>query len=148
MDRQSLLKPKRDPPPKNDTETFLVTTYNPRNPSFKKVLDRNKPILESSIQWQHISKIKMRHGSRKNKNHQDHLIRVRIPKPREIIQGNPHHHSLRTEKCHYKGCRYCPKLERVEKITSHTTVYGIIHPIVLGYFDLNILLFISIIKVT
>ncbi len=68
MDRQSLLKPKRDPPPKNDTDTFLVTTYNPSNPSFKKILDRNKPILESSIQWQHISKIKVRHGSRKNKN--------------------------------------------------------------------------------
>ncbi len=39
----------------------------------------------------------------------------------ETIQGNPHHHSLRIEDCHYKGCRYCPKLDRVEQITSHTT---------------------------
>ncbi len=67
MNRQSLLNPARDPTPKNDSETFLVTTYNPSNPSFKKILDRNKPILESSTQWQHISKIKVRHGSRRNK---------------------------------------------------------------------------------
>ncbi len=67
MNRQSLLNPARDPTPKNDSETFLVTTYNPSNPSLKKILDRNKPILESSTQWQHISKIKVRHGSRRNK---------------------------------------------------------------------------------
>ncbi len=48
MNRQSLLIPARDPTPKNDSETFLVTTYNPSNPSFKKILDRNKHILESS----------------------------------------------------------------------------------------------------
>ncbi len=63
----------------------------------------------------------MRHGSRRNINLQNHLIKARIPKPREFIQGNPHHHSLRIEHCHYKGCRYYPKLDRVEQITSHTT---------------------------
>ncbi len=47
MNRQSLLNPAKDPTPKNDSETILVTTYNPSNPSFKKILDRNKPILES-----------------------------------------------------------------------------------------------------
>ncbi len=81
----------------------------------------NKPILESLTQWQNISKIKVRHGSRRNKNLHDHLIKAKISKPRETIQGNPHHHSVRIEHCHYKGCRYCPKLDRVEQITSQTT---------------------------
>ncbi len=55
------------------------------------------------------------------KNVLDHLIKAKIPKPKETIQGNLHHHSLIIEHCHYKGCRYCPKLDRVEQITSHTT---------------------------
>ncbi len=49
------------------------------------------------------------------------LSKAKIPKPRETIQGNPNHHSLRNEHCHYKGCRYCSKLDKVKQITSHTT---------------------------
>ncbi len=55
MNRQSLLSPARYPTHKNDNETFLVTTYNPSNPSLKNILDRNKLILESSTQYGNIS---------------------------------------------------------------------------------------------
>ncbi len=50
MDRQSLLKPNREPPPKNDTETFLVTTYNPSNPYFKKILDLQDHLIRENSQ--------------------------------------------------------------------------------------------------
>ena len=59
-----------------------------------------------------MANIKVRMDSRKNKSLQDHLIRAKIPKPRETVQWNSHHDSLRMQHCHYKGCRYCPKLHR------------------------------------
>jgi hypothetical protein len=51
MDQKSLLKPEKTVRDSEEEETFLVTTYNPANPPFKKILERNKPILESSNYW-------------------------------------------------------------------------------------------------
>ncbi len=49
------------------------------------------------------------------------LLEREFPKLGKLSKGTLNITPLEPEKCHYKGCRYCPKLDRVEKITSHTT---------------------------
>ncbi len=115
------MQPQQKNKDKDDNTSFLVTTYNPTNPHFIEILNRHKPILESSTYRQHIANLQIKVGSRRNKNLKDLLAKAKIPMPRDIVQGNPHHHSLRHSKCQSNGCRYCPKFDSVEQINSHIT---------------------------
>ena len=117
MDRQKLLHPTSRKDQLDRNTTFLVTTYNPSNPPFKKILDKNHPILESSQYWKNLADLKIRHGSRRNKNLSNYLVRAKLPKLDQPKQD----HSKRTPKCKRDNCKYCSLFNRVEQVQSHTT---------------------------
>lgn len=86
MNKYSFLNPLRDPQSRDDNSSFLVTTYNTTNPPFDKYPGEKQTYSRLFQSMAHIAKTKVRQGLRRNKYLQDHFIRVRVPRSKEILK--------------------------------------------------------------
>ena len=100
----------------NDDPTFyLVTTYNPRNPPIREIVEKNWHLLERS-KTRGLTDAKLIFGQRRNKNLSDQLVRAST---KTATHSQTH---ITTHPCNRdKNCRYCPTLNKTGEIVSTTT---------------------------
>ena len=93
---------------------FLVTTYNPRNPDFREIVNKNWPLLEKTKTTRQLMGSNIIYGNRRNKNISDFLVRASTSnkhKKLKTIERNPCPKPTK--------CRYCPQLNKSGVIKSH-----------------------------
>lgn len=105
----------------SDDELYLITQYNPKNPKFSQILAKNWNILACSAQLQHLSKMKVVCGSRRNKNLKDLLVRAKVQTTTTGDRDLQPSADDRLPRCTFRKCKYCPHFDRSLKVTSHST---------------------------
>ena len=120
QDRDSLLKPKtnKDTTEKKE-EIFLTTTYNRTFPGLRNQVESTWELLGRSSTTRHIGEKTLRVGYRRPKNLRDYLVKAKLPTTEEgKKQTEP---SSPRAKCDNTKCRYCSRLNKTGRVTSHTT---------------------------
>ena len=95
----------------------MVTQYNPRNPQIGSLINNNWNIIQNTEELTHIFSSKPLIGFRRLPNLRDILTSSTIsypPRPRTEAKSRVH-----TPICTRLGkCTYCPKVNKVDQITS------------------------------
>ena len=97
----------------------MVTQYNPRNPQIGSLIQNNWNIIQNTEELSQIFKDKPLIGFRRLPNFRDLLTSSTITYPPKPANVNPRVH---IPVCTRLGkCTYCPKIKKVEQITSFQT---------------------------
>ena len=115
QDRAKLI----DPPPKpqvDNQKAFLVTTYHPHFPEIKKIVESNWDMLAKSICTKQLYDRRFTTGFRRLTNIKDTLVNAKVNEinPEKSTKTKP----TTRKKCHFKKCRFCPKIDHSGRITS------------------------------
>jgi len=95
---------------------FSITTYHPSGNIVKDTILSSWDLLNRSTATRDLHDKKIIFGYRRNKNLRDLLVTSKLPTIDEIKLP----FSLADNKCTYKKCRYCPKLDISGSILSTT----------------------------
>ena len=113
-DRESLLKPKRDP--EEETKNILVSTYNPGFKGLSSIVHRNWDLLGKSCATRQIHQTPITTAYRRPKNLREFLVRARLPLANR--ETKPNNTETPCNPCNTRNCRYCPKLNKNGRIKS------------------------------
>jgi hypothetical protein len=115
LHREDLLITK---PSKKDTEdkVFVISTFQPSFQEPRKTIEENWPLLGTSSATKEVYEMKPTFGFRRNDNLRNILVRAKMTNTSQVLTKQP-----TTNICKTITCRYCPKLNKSGKITSHTT---------------------------
>ena len=122
-DRMSLLDTGKTKPISSGEETiFLTTTYNRQYNGLHKQVESTWDLLGRSSTTRFLQTKTVKVGYKRPKNLRDILTRARLPSPKPTEENDSTDPSMKkTIKCENPECRYCPRMNRTGKITSHTT---------------------------
>jgi len=118
LDRQTLLLPKDTSETKeyNNSQLFMISTYNPSNPPLRTMLTDHWDLLNLKTETFSIHKSKLIVGSRRNKNLRDVLVKARLPtgptQNPSVDYCNP---------CTKADCKYCKMLIVKDQCVSFHT---------------------------
>ena len=113
--RSSLLH-KTTHTPDKESPNILVTTFNTGYCGLKSIVTKNWDILGRSCSTREIHQKKLITAFRKPKSLRDVLVKARLP-----TRKSPPTHSLPSNPCKTKNCRYCPKLNTSGRISCTAT---------------------------
>ena len=106
--------------PRETVDTpVMVTQFNPRNPPIKPLIRDNWNIIQNTDELKNIFKDKPLIGYKRLTNLKDLLTRGSIKYPPTINTENSQ--IFNTVCTRLKKCTYCPKLTKMDKITSFHT---------------------------
>ena len=96
----------------------MVTNYNPNNPNFKDIINKNWNMLSNSPDYGHLFKDKPLVGFRRLPDFRDMLTKVSIRYPSPVsIQP-----SLTPPICTRLGkCTYCPLIKKIKSVQCNFT---------------------------
>ena len=120
LDRNSILQPatNTDTNPNMDN-LFLIDKFTPSDNVLKNVVQKNWSLLGRTNTTTPLYNNRIIFGHKRNTNLRDILVHAKLPQTNNVKhRDNP---ECPLHICSTNNCRYCPRLDRTGRITSHTT---------------------------
>ena len=127
LDRKSLLKPKDEASPHNNTQQSddpafpqsrdcrIILNHHPDSANYMEILNKNWSILGTSNLTQHLHEGGLKKGTRRNPRIRDILIKASLP-----VRNKKGHKGMVINVCPKAICFYCDSIDTSGEIKSNT----------------------------